>query len=86
MERPMYSGCPASFSVPADSGTTTANVSWTPPTPSDNVHVVSSTSNYSPNTVFSFGSTAVEYTASDAAGNTGTCTFNVTILGERILY
>ncbi|XP_038055943.1 mucin-17-like [Patiria miniata] len=83
MEDPVYTGCPASFSVPADMGTTTANVSWIEPTASDNVAVTSSVSDVSPNTIFNFGATVVEYTAMDAEGNTGNCIFTVTILDSN---
>ncbi|XP_022109740.1 uncharacterized protein LOC110989561 isoform X3 [Acanthaster planci] len=80
MQDPVYTGCPASFSIPAQVGTTMANVSWVEPSASDNVAVNSSVSNVSPNTIFDFGVTTVEYTAQDQAGNIGKCTFNVTVL------
>jgi len=55
-----------------------AEVSY-PATASDNVGVVSSSCTQSSGSTFSLGTTTVECTASDAAGNVGTASFTVTV-------
>ena len=54
-------------------------VTWTPPTATDNVGVASVTCDPTSGSVFPVGTTAVTCTATDLAGNTSTCTFNVTV-------
>jgi len=41
------------------------------------------TSNYQPNTLFNIGATVVIYTATDAQGNTSTCSFSVVVLDNK---
>ena len=53
-------------------------VSWTVPTASDNCSVIL-TSTHEPGDVFDVGTTKVIYTATDAAGNTTLCSFDVNI-------
>jgi gliding motility-associated-like protein len=64
--------------LPVDSCTKT--IIWTIPTVNDNCGAgfVTLTSNLSPG-VFTTGDTTVTYTATDASGNTTTCTFNVSV-------
>ena len=57
------------------------NITWTPPTTTDNYGMVTLTSDYNPGDWFAIGTTTVTYTATDASGNTAMCSFNVTILG-----
>ena len=62
---------------------TSAVVTWTVPTASDNSgEAVTLTSDYSPGDVFLLGDTTVTYTATDAYGNTGTYSFNVEVTGK----
>ena len=53
---------------------------WTPPTASDNCPGVSLSSNHNPGDTFDVGTTTVTYTATDGAGLTATCSFNVTVV------
>lgn len=78
-EKPVISGLPDNISVPTDAGSETAVVSWTAPTASDNVGVVSFVSNHNPGDSFPLGSTTVTYTATDAAGNACEASFTVTV-------
>ena len=54
-------------------------VTWTAPKASDNCGVTNFSSNYSPGYRFPAGTTTVTYTASDAAGNSTTRSFTVTV-------
>ncbi|HEY0655634.1 MAG TPA: HYR domain-containing protein [Chryseosolibacter sp.] len=77
---PTISSCPTNITVSADAtpGVCGTNVTWTPPTVSDNC-AVSMTSNKSPGDFFSVGTTTVTYTAIDAGGNQSVCSFNVVV-------
>ena len=73
-------GCPASFSDMTDS--LQKQVTWTPPTFTDNVAVASVLSNRQPGfEMQTYTSITIRYTASDAAGNVAYCTFNITLEG-----
>ncbi len=75
---PVITGCPSNIVVSANASCN-ANASWTAPTAIDNCGgAVTLTSSHSPG-VFSLGTTPVTYTATDLAGNTSTCTFNVIV-------
>ncbi|HEY0742921.1 MAG TPA: HYR domain-containing protein [Chryseosolibacter sp.] len=79
---PVVSGCPSNITVNADASPNSCGtvVNWTAPTASDNCTTgLTFTSNRAPGQSFSVGTTAVTYTARDAAGNQTTCTFNVTV-------
>ena len=78
-EAPTWSGCPANLSVSTSATTCDATVNWTVPTSSDNCAGSSSSSSNNPGDVFAVGAATVTYTATDAAGNTATCTFTVTV-------
>ncbi len=79
-EDPVISGIPADIvTAPDSSGGSTAVVSWTEPTASDNVGVASLSGTHSPGDTFSTGTTTVTYTATDAAGNTAVASFTVTV-------
>ncbi|MFN0176335.1 MAG: HYR domain-containing protein [Saprospiraceae bacterium] len=62
--------------LPVDSCTVT--LGWTPPTMTDNCGPVTLTSNLSPG-IFPTGDTTVVYTATDASGNSVSCSFNVSV-------
>ena len=77
---PSTLNCPNPAPVNANTGGCIAIVSWTPPTFTDNCPgnlIV--TSSHNPGAFFFFDTTLVTYTAIDAAGNVGTCTFNVVV-------
>jgi gliding motility-associated-like protein len=79
---PTITGCPSTITINANAtiGTCGTNVSWTPPTASDNCTVgLTLTSTKSPGDFFPVGTTPVTYTATDAAGRTTTCSFNVVV-------
>ncbi|MGB1636044.1 MAG: HYR domain-containing protein, partial [Flavobacteriales bacterium] len=83
-EDPVISGMPTNISVNTDAGLCTAAVSWTAPTAADNCGVTSFTSNYSPGDAFNTGApTTVTYTATDAAGNTVSSSFTVTVTDNQ---
>ena len=76
--------CPSARSVFADEGKTSATVSWGPVTATDNDQAILTWSPHvaSPH-VFPEGSHTVIYTATDPAGNTNFCHFQVTVQGKK---
>jgi gliding motility-associated-like protein len=74
---PVFTGCPAGISVAANASCQ-AVVTWNAPVATDNCSFTLS-SNHSPGETFPSGITPVMYTATDAAGNVTTCSFNVTV-------
>ena len=58
-----------------------ASVSWTIPTPTDNSETISSMTNSHTPGIFDIGTHNVVYTAKDAADNTATLRFTITITG-----
>lgn len=77
---PVLSGCPATDIVVDANSSCQAFVSWTPPTATDDCGTAILTSTHGPGTSFDIGTTLVTYTAEDDAGNTSTCSFNVTVI------
>ncbi|MEM6723425.1 MAG: HYR domain-containing protein, partial [Bacteroidota bacterium] len=82
-EAPVVSVCPGDISQSNDEGNCSAVVTWTPPTATDNCGIISSTASHNPGDTFPVGSTTVTYTWTDAAGNTSTCSFNVTVTDDE---
>ncbi|XP_071945813.1 hyalin-like [Antedon mediterranea] len=83
IEAPVPTSCPSNSTYSADMGVSTkGNVAWTPPAFNDNVPgTISIFNNIFPNTyTFQLGTTEVEYYATDAAMNTGYCTFFIKIV------
>ncbi|XP_038075562.1 uncharacterized protein LOC119743234 isoform X2 [Patiria miniata] len=78
-EDPFFEPCPTSVTVQTDPQQNTANVSWPPVIPMDNVAVQEYNSNYQPGHLFPIGDTDVEYNVTDTSGNTGSCFFVVTV-------
>ncbi len=78
-QNPSITGCPANITANTQSGICQSTVSWIQPTASDNCPGVVFTSSHAPGSVFPLGTTTVTYTATDASGNTNTCSFNVTV-------
>lgn len=86
---PTLVNCPSNMTVNTGVGRTTCNqvATWTPPTATDNCTASGSiviTSNYSPGATFPVGATTVTYTATDASGNTSTCSFVVTVVDNTV--
>lgn len=76
---PMISDCPTDITLCG-----TQAVNWIVPTASDNCDVTL-TSTYEPGDIFDIGTTTVIYTAADNAGNSTTCSFDVTISSTPII-
>ena len=81
-ENPSISGAPADITQTADAGVCSAAVTWTAPTDGDNCGSTL-TSTHSPGDAFAVGTTTVTYTSTDAAGNTATASFNITITDDE---
>ncbi len=73
--------CPADIAVTNDAGQCGAIVSYQTPTATDNCPgVIAELSSGLPSAAFfPVGITPITYTATDASGNTASCTFNVTV-------
>ena len=82
-EAPRLTNCSSDITVNNASNACGAIVSWTPPQGSDNCMGAMLTTNHLPGAFFGLGQTVVFYTASDAAGNTATCTFRVNVLEQQ---
>ncbi|MFS4492747.1 HYR domain-containing protein [Maribacter sp. 2308TA10-17] len=78
---PVLAGCPTGpIAANSTAGSCGALVTWTPPTATDDCGSATITSNgYSPGDEFLPGTTTVIYTATDGAGNTDTCSFDVIV-------
>ncbi|XP_072044902.1 hyalin-like [Amphiura filiformis] len=81
-EDPLFSNTPSDITVDTESGLSTAVVTWTEPTVTDNSGDYTVTSNYNSGYRFPLGTTTVKYYAWDASGNNVTFEFNVTVEGE----
>ncbi|MCB9235899.1 MAG: HYR domain-containing protein [Bacteroidia bacterium] len=77
--------CPANISVNAASGQCAATVNYSTPTASDNCPgvTVALFSGPASGSSFSVGTTPVTWRATDAAGHTANCTFNVTVVDNQ---
>ena len=78
-EDPVIAGCPSDISVTADASGCTSVVTWTAPTATDNCVTPTLVSSHASGSSFSVGTTTVTYTATDGAGNSSTCEFDVTV-------
>lgn len=77
---PVITGCPADIAVNNDPGSCGAVVTWTMPAATDDCGSVTlSSNNYDPGDTFLPGVTTVVYTATDAVGNSSSCSFTVTV-------
>ena len=70
--------CPADITVDNDPGLCSAVVNFAP-TATDNCPGVTVSADFMSGSVFPVGTTLVTATATDASGNTASCTFNVTV-------
>jgi len=76
---PVITNCPGNILVNLPASGCTSIVNWPIPSASDNCSVTSFTSTHVPGDVFSIGTAMVVYTASDLAGNSASCSFQVTV-------
>ena len=81
-QAPVLAACPADINVTANNANCEAIVSWTNPTATDNCSGVTVTSSIASGSSFPLGTTNVLVTATDAGGNTDTCSFNVTVTND----
>jgi hypothetical protein len=87
-ENPVLSVCPADIDIELASGVCETIVSWTAPTGTDNCPVagspvvVTQIAGPASGSTFFGGVDTVTYMATDAAGNTATCSFTVTVRGD----
>ncbi|XP_063956697.1 hyalin-like [Lytechinus pictus] len=83
-ENPVITGCPPSMTVPTETGTMYATVSWNAPNATDNSNNVTLTFNeehtYRNSGLFPIGLIPLSYTAKDASGNRASCTFTVSVI------
>src|SRR5439155_4884460 len=78
-EPPMIGSCPANQTVSTDAGLCTAVVSYAPSAADSCDGAVAVSCNPASGSAFTKGTTHVTCTASDTAGNTSTCQFDVTV-------
>jgi probable HAF family extracellular repeat protein len=72
--------CPATVSVPNDAGACGAAVTYSPASASDACSSVDVTYSHASGSTFPLGTTSVIATATDLAGNTASCSFEVTVV------
>ena len=77
---PVIGTVPANITVYTPANSNQAAAAWTAPSATDAVGVASLTSNYASGALFPVGTTTVTYSARDAAGNTSTASFTVTVI------
>jgi gliding motility-associated-like protein len=82
-QAPQLTNCPSNILVGTAPGACNANVSWSPPTASDNCSVQLSGS-IVPGSTFPVGNTTVTYTAVDPSGNSTNCQFTVTVVDNQL--
>jgi HYR domain/Ricin-type beta-trefoil lectin domain-like/Secretion system C-terminal sorting domain len=75
--KPRIAACPSNIVV--SSLDTCVRVQWNAPSATDNCSIPKVTSNYTSGTCIKTGTTTVVYTATDAKGNSSTCSFTVTV-------
>nr|XP_054774514.1 uncharacterized protein LOC129282664 [Lytechinus pictus] len=78
-ENPTLHQCPSNMVVNANPKETFRSINWTEPVARDNSEVARVTSTHRNGSLFALGTTHVRYTAEDYSGNTGTCSFFVTL-------
>ncbi len=79
--------CLSTLLYPTDPASALGTVTWTPPTPTDNVNVASFNCSHTPGDTFSLGLTTVSCNAYDDNDLSAMCTFNIRIQdGESPMY
>ncbi|MFK8058022.1 MAG: HYR domain-containing protein [Saprospiraceae bacterium] len=88
VDAPVLSGCPATISVSATSGTCGAVVNYTAPTAldaCDATPTIDRTAGLASGEIFPVGTTVVTYVATDDSGNTSMpCTFEVVVTDDEL--
>ena len=75
--------CPDDMSLNTDSGEPTATANWDEPVGTDNAPDAETVrTGPAPGSAFDIGTNTVTYTVTDAAGNTDTCEFDITVTGK----
>jgi hypothetical protein len=82
-ESPVIAGAPMTVTQGNDMGQCSAVVTWPAITVNDNCGATM-TSNYNSGDIFPLGTTTVYYAAIDAAGNTDTVSFTVTVTDDEL--
>jgi len=86
-EAPSFNGtCPTTITANADAGACGSVVSWVEPTATDNSgqpRTVIQTQGPAAGSTFNVGTTQIQYSASDAAGNTALCNFDVIVVDNQ---
>jgi hypothetical protein len=78
-QSPTFTTCPNNLTVSGPFNACSAIVTWLTPVAADNCGTPSTSSTHASGNTFPTGTTTVTYTATDGAGNTGTCSFTVTV-------
>jgi hypothetical protein len=83
---PVFSNCPVNMTVNADVDVCNANVIYSTPIATDcNGSVtVLRTGGIASGSTFPLGITTITFSATDACGNTGYCTFNITVVDSDV--
>ena len=81
---PPTANCPSIVTASNDVGQCGANVNFSIPDPTDNGPGATALASITSGSYFPIGTTPVTVTATDAAGNTATCTFNVEVIDEEV--
>lgn len=82
-EQPIWSNVPANITIAANANACNKNVSWIEPVVSDNCTAQPTiTKSHAPGSLFALGTTTVSYTAIDAAGNSSSVSFTVTVVDQ----
>lgn len=87
-DKPYFADCPTMIMVSNDPDKCSAKVNWDIPHAFDNctavVSVAASGSNqYTPGSIVPVGTFSITYTATDADGNTATCTFQIMVIDTQ---
>lgn len=83
-QAPTFTGCLMDMTVLTPFGSTSETVSWTPPVANDNCNVAGVTNNFNSGDTFPVGTTTVIYTATDDAGGSATCTFDIIVQEDQL--
>ena len=82
-EAPRFTNVPDDVLLSVEGDARTVSIDWTMPSVSDNLDTnVALTSTHASGHTFPVGTTFVIFTATDTAGNVGTASFSVTLLGK----
>ena len=85
---PVITNCPTDITQTVAAGQTTAAVTWTPPTATDNItptDQITVVATHTSGQQFPVGTTPVSYIFRDLAGNEATCTFNVNVQSKLFI-